>query len=177
MPRKRSWTIEQLRYAVGTSTSHRQVLQKIGLREAGGNYDQIKKYILEAGLSTGHFVGIPWNKGLRGIGKPFLPLEAILTKNNTYQSFKLKKRLFEAGLKNKYCEECGWAKVAEGGYLPLELDHINGDRHDNRLENLRVLCPNCHSLKPTHRGRMGRGKKKKTSRGGEIGKHATFKTS
>ncbi|MDE1988391.1 MAG: HNH endonuclease, partial [Patescibacteria group bacterium] len=37
--------------------------------------------------------------------------------------------------------------------LPLELDHINGDRHDNRLENLRILCPNCHSLKPTHRGR------------------------
>jgi len=39
------------------------------------------------------------------------------------------------------------------GYLPLELDHINGDHHDNRLENLRILCPNCHSLKPTHRGR------------------------
>ena len=46
------------------------------------------------------------------------------------------------------------------GYLPLELDHINGDRYDNRLENLRVLCPNCHSLTPTHRGRSGKGKKR-----------------
>ncbi|KKQ13143.1 MAG: hypothetical protein US27_C0015G0001, partial [Candidatus Moranbacteria bacterium GW2011_GWF1_36_78] len=48
---------------------------------------------------------------------------------------------------------CGWHKVSKDGRLPLELDHINGDSKDNRIKNLRVLCPNCHSLKPTHRGR------------------------
>ncbi|HKP51497.1 MAG TPA: HNH endonuclease [Chloroflexia bacterium] len=50
------------------------------------------------------------------------------------------------------CEECGWARRAVDGRLPLELHHMNGNRYDNRLENLIVLCPNCHSLKDNHRG-------------------------
>ncbi len=47
---------------------------------------------------------------------------------------------------------CGWNKTTKDGRLPLELDHINGDSRDNRLTNLQILCPNCHSLQPTHRG-------------------------
>ncbi|MEK7187665.1 MAG: HNH endonuclease [Patescibacteria group bacterium] len=150
---KRSWTKDQLKIAVKDSPSYRQVLSKLGLREAGGNYVQLKKYIREHNLDTVHFKGKAWNKGLTGIGRPRISLDSILIKNSSFQSFKLKKRLFSADLKKKKCEECGWAKMSEDGYLPLELDHINGDRHDNRLENLRVLCPNCHSLKPTHRGK------------------------
>ena len=109
--------------------------------------------IKEYKLNTAHFKGKGWNRGLRGIGRPRIPLEDILRKNSVFQSFKLKKRLFAVGLKLQHCEECNWAQKTEDGYLPLELDHINGDRHDNRIENLRILCPNCHSLKPTHRGR------------------------
>lgn len=152
--RKRSWSKKQLENAVKTSKSHRQVLAKLNLREAGGNYEQIKKYIKEYKLNTKHFTGKAWNKGLKGIGKPRIPLEKVLVKNSSFQSYKLKKRLFAAELKQKRCEECGWAKTTKDGYLPLELDHINGDRHDNRLENLRILCPNCHSLKPTYRSRV-----------------------
>jgi 5-methylcytosine-specific restriction endonuclease McrA len=125
----------------------------LGLRPTGGNYDQIKKYIRELNLDTKHFKGRAWNAGLKGIGQPRLLLDDILVKNSDFQSFKLKKRLFIAKLKPEYCEECGWAQKTVDGYLPLELDHINGDRHDNRLSNLRVLCPNCHSLKSTYRGR------------------------
>jgi 5-methylcytosine-specific restriction endonuclease McrA len=150
---KRSWTIQQLRNAAINSKSYRQVLKKLSLVPTGGNYDQLKKYIKENNINIGHFIGKAWNKGLRGIGKPRISLEKILVRNSSYQSFKLKKRLLKAGLKPGECEECGWKKVSEGGYLPLELDHVNGDRHDNRLINLRILCPNCHSLKPTHRGR------------------------
>jgi len=138
---------------VAASTSYRQVLSKLNLQEAGGNYEQVKKYILELGIKTGHFKGRAWNKGLKIKGVARIPLEKILVKNSSFQSFKLKKRLFAAKLKPMHCEECGWKKVTTDGYLPLELDHINGDRRDNRLENLRILCPNCHSLKPTHRGR------------------------
>ncbi len=152
--KKRTWTVEELKNAVKNSFSYRQVLAKLNLREAGGNYAQIKKYIKELELNTGHFKGRGWNLGMHGIGIPRIPLEKILVKNSTFQSFKLKKRLFMAEIKPQYCEECNWAKKTFDGYLPLELDHINGDRHDNRLENLRILCPNCHSLKPTHRGRI-----------------------
>lgn len=82
-----------------------------------------------------------------------IPLCKILVRGSDYQSHKLKNRLLKEGIKPKRCEECNWAKTSSDGRLPLELDHINGDKRDNRLKNLRVLCPNCHSLKPTHRGR------------------------
>lgn len=168
--RKRSWTEIQLKEAIKRSLSFRQVLYKLGLREAGGNYKQIKKYIKEYNLNISHFKGRGWSAGLKGIGKPRLSLEQILVKNSFFQSFKLKKRLFNVGLKPQKCEQCGWAKRTKNGYLPLELDHINGDHHDNRLENLRILCPNCHSLTLHHRGRAT-----KYRPGGEIGRHATLK--
>ncbi len=88
---------------------------------------------------------------------PVLPLEQVLRVGSRYQSFKLKKRLFLQGLKQPVCELCNWAQVAPDGRIPVELDHINGDHSDNRLENLRILCPNCHSLQPTHRG-LNKGK-------------------
>lgn len=157
--RKRSWTIEQLQEAVKTSTSYRQVLRKLRLREAGGNYEQLKKYVKELKLNIKHFTGIGWSKGLTGIGKIRIATKDILVKESYFQSYKLKKRLFIDGLKLPNCELCGWAEKAVDGRIPLELDHINGDRHDNRLENLRILCPNCHSLQPTHRGKNIKRKK------------------
>lgn len=151
--RKRKWTEKALKQAAKNSRSIRQVLNKIGLRQAGGNYSQIQKYFEIFKIDTRHFKGRAWNKGLKGIGKPRIPLNQILTKNSYFQSYKLKNRLIKEKLKPARCEECGWSEKSKEGRLPLELDHINGDSRDNRLENLRILCPNCHSLKPTHRGR------------------------
>ena len=160
MPRIRTWKNEDLAKAVKKSTSYRQALKKLKLKPTGGNYEQIKKYIKELDLDTKHFTGKIWNKGLKGFFyRPLIPLKDILIKNSSFQSYKLKKRLFGDRIKEEKCEECGWAKRTDDGYLPLELDHINGDHQDNRLENLRVLCPNCHSLKPTHRGRNKKVKK------------------
>jgi len=153
MPKTRSWTNEQLRYAVKTSRSYRAVIQKLGLIPAGGNYEQVKRTIEELGLSTEHLAGKQWNRGLRYEPARKIPLEELLVAGSRVQSFKLKNKLFRAGLKQPKCEMCGWRRQSIDGRIPLELDHINGDRHDNRLSNLRVLCPNCHSLQPTHRGK------------------------
>src|SRR3989344_5629735 len=142
--RKRTWEINQLKNAVKKSVSFGGVLRSLGLKDAGGNHAQIKKYVGELHLNTSHFKGRAWNKGLKGVYRRRIPLEKILVKDSGYHSFKLKRRLFEEGLKSPRCEECGWAKKSDGGYLPLELDHINGNRMDNRLINLRILCPNCH---------------------------------
>jgi len=158
MNRIRKWTKEQLERAVIKSKSYRNVIKLLGLQPAGGNYDQIKKYIREYGFSIQHFTGKAWNRGKKFGFRPLIKLENILVKNSTYQSFKLKRRLFLAKLKEPRCEECGWAKMSKDGRVPLELDHVNGDRHDNRINNLKVLCPNCHSLQSTHRGRNRRRK-------------------
>lgn len=148
-----SWSERELRKAVKRARSIRQVISFLGLVPAGGNYVQVQKYIKKYGIPTSHFLGMGWRKGTHCAVVEGAPLHDILVRNSSYQSFKLKRRLFAAGLKRPRCEECGWAKRSDDGRLPLELDHANGDSSDNRIENLRVLCPNCHSLKPTHRGR------------------------
>ena len=153
MFKKRSWSEAQLKNAVKNSKSYRNVIKLLGLVPTGGNYDQVKKYIKQYNLSITHFTGKLWSKGLKLPFRPTTDLKEILVKESTFQSFQLKKRLFSAKLKKPKCEECGWAKMSIDGRVPLELDHINGNRHDNRLENLRILCPNCHSLQTTHRGK------------------------
>lgn len=151
--RAKSWNDEQLVVAVQQVKSYRAVIIRLGLIPAGGNYEHVKRRVEELGLSTAHFTGIGWNVGLTFIPRPATPIHMLLVKGKHTQSSHLKKRLFKEGLKRPKCELCGWAKQAEDGRVPVELDHINGDHHDNRLNNLRILCPNCHSLQPTHRGK------------------------
>lgn len=151
--KNKSWTLSQLKDAVASSTSYRMTIQKIGLVPAGGNYVHIKRIITENEFSTDHFTGKGWNVGLKFIPKEGIKLSEILQVNRPYQSYKLKIRLFNEHLKKEECEICGWHQMSADGRIPVELDHINGDRNDNRLKNLRILCPNCHSLQLTHRGK------------------------
>ena len=158
---KRTWSDDDLKIAVKNSFSVRGVIQKLHLVPAGGNYQQVNAAISLNKLNTKHFTGQAWRKGrLFGI-EPRIPLDKILVKESNFQSFKLKKRLFVEGLKKPACEMCGWAERSEDGRIPVELDHVNGDHYDNRIENLRILCPNCHSLQPTHRGRNQKRRVKK----------------
>lgn len=149
----KKWTKEQLEKAVCESTSIRQVLSKLGLKEAGGNYKQIQKFILSYEIDNSHFTGRLWSKGKKLEGKPRIPINKILIEDSNYQSYKLKRRLFNLGLKIQKCEECGWAVTTDDGRIPLEIHHRNGDSKDNRLDNLEILCPNCHSLKLNYRGK------------------------
>lgn len=169
MPKSRKWNLEELENAVKKSYSIRQVIESLGLVPAGGNYQQVKRTIKELNLSTEHFTGQGWRKGKSFSFKPRKSLKEILVKGSNFQSFKLRNRLFKEGLKKPKCELCGWAERSIDGRIPVELDHVNGDKYDNRIKNLRILCPNCHSLQPTHRGRNIK------SRDGGIGRHAALK--
>lgn len=171
MGRASNWDIDDLEKAASEATSIRQVIFKLGLVPAGGNYQQVKTALEKHNIDTGHFTGKGWRKDQKFSFTPKIELRKILTKHSTFQSFKLKKRLFIEKLKEPKCELCGWAEIAQDGRIPVELDHINGDRYDNRLENLRILCPNCHSLQQTHRGMNQK------RRGGGVGRHATLKMS
>jgi hypothetical protein len=169
--KSKTWTELQLREATSRSRSLRQILQFLHLQEAGGNYEQIKKYLRIYNIDTNHLKGRGWNKGLKRSFIPTLKIQEILVENSTFQSYKLRNRLFKENIKKQRCELCGWAKISEDGRIPLELDHINGNKHDNRLENLRILCPNCHSLQATHRGLNS-----SIRAGGGIGRRARLKS-
>ena len=149
---KDRYTKKDLIEAVKTSQSKRQVLIKLGLAPAGGNYETLNKNIAKYGLDTSHFLGQCWREGQKGPLQEPEPLKTILVKNRHFTSSRLRKRLISEGLKSRKCEHCGrvtWQKQP----IPLELNHINGNKWDNRLENLEILCPNCHALTPNYRGK------------------------
>lgn len=141
--------------AVKKSRSYRQVIFELKLIPAGGNYNHIMRRVRELRLDTTHFRGKGWNKGWTfDPRKPKTPISKWLVKGSTVQSNTLKRRLLQESIKLPVCELCGWSEKSADGRIPIELDHVNGQKTDNRVENLRILCPNCHSLQPTHRGKI-----------------------
>jgi hypothetical protein len=110
----------------------------------------ISAYIKRLSCDTSHFTGQSWARGqVRDAWRQTIPLDEILVEDSTYKSSaNLRRRLIKAGLKEPRCERCSLDSWM-GEPLPSALDHINGDHTDNRLENLRILCPNCHALTDT----------------------------
>ena len=144
-----------MKEALETSRSIRQALIKVGMKPEGANYTTIYKIIKEMNIDTSHMTGQGWNRGdIMGLSLfNTIPLEEILVKNSTYTNTQnLKKRIIAAGLKMRICEMCG-LKTWNGREISLELNHVNGDRFDHRLENLQLLCPNCHAQTENYRGK------------------------
>jgi 5-methylcytosine-specific restriction endonuclease McrA len=150
--RIRSWTDDQLRHAVAQSFSIAQVLRALGLRAAGGNYIHVKEQVRLLGLDTSHLTGQAHWRGKKQPRAPRVPLEDILRRGTAFQSHKLRRRLIAAGAFEPKCSNCG-SREWLGRPIPLELDHVDGDRMNNELSNLRLMCPNCHALTPTYRGK------------------------
>lgn len=154
--RARRWTDDQLRAAVPQSRSVYEVFRRLGLRVGGGQHGTIKRRIRELGLDTSHFTGRAWNRGGSGYRiRPRWTLEQILVPLSPYGggSAALKRRLLKERVLVNRCAICGSPPEWHGAPLILRLDHVNGDRRDHRLENLRLLCPNCDSQTPTYCGR------------------------
>ncbi len=146
------YNILQLKEACALSTSYRQVLLKLGLIEAGGNYTSIKKMIKSNDIDISHFTHRGWNKGLKFIPKKPQPLQNLLVQGSNYQSHKLRIRLIKESYFEHKCYNCH-NRTWMGKPIPLELEHIDGDPANNSIDNLTLLCPNCHALTPTFRRR------------------------
>ena len=146
----RKYTQEQLVEAVKTSTSIAEKLSRLGVAPHGGNYVVFRRAVKHFELDNSHFTGHFWNKGKTFGSKQ--PLSRYLNNEIQISSFKLKNRLLTENIFTRKCFSCERTKWLNHP-IPLELDHINGNHSDNRLFNLRLLCPNCHALTPTYRGK------------------------
>lgn len=93
---------------------------------------------------------------LTGLKRHRLSFDEILVAGSTYSRTDLKRRLYDAGLKERRCELCGQDEEWRGLQMSLILDHANGVPDDNRIENLRIVCPNCAATLDTHCGRKNR---------------------
>ena len=135
-----------------TSRSWAGVLRYLGLKVGGGTQFYMRKLAVKLNLDVSHMTGQGWN--LDGVGSPEgKPLSEILVESSTYSNTnRLKKRLIREGIKEHRCEVC---KLTEwmGSPIPIRLDHINGHRDDYRLENLRIICPNCDAQTETYCGK------------------------
>lgn len=148
----RDCTDNEIGDAISMSRSLADVLRKLGVRP-GGNQARLRARIQQAGLDVSHFVGQGWRRGVRVPVIAPTPLIEVLVKGSPARSTSdLRKRLIAEGLKGYRCERCSLTAWNDRP-IPLELDHANGIRDDNRLENLRILCPNCHAQTETYRGR------------------------
>lgn len=161
MNRKRKYTDEDLLKAVTNSFSIRSVLEKLGKsRQGGGNYDQIKRDIERLKVDSSHFTGRGHLKGKTCQWSKKDNLGEILVENSTYTNRTcLKNRLLKEGLIKNECCLCNQKGEWNGKKLVMVFDHINGVNNDNRIENLRMICPNCNSQQETFAGRNRKNKK------------------
>jgi hypothetical protein len=151
----RAYDEEGARRAVETSQSYAEALRKLGLGANGGNHRLFRRYVDEVWrIPTEHFD--PRSAQRRGLQNLTTPLEDVLVEGSSYSRTDLKRRLFETGIKTRECELCGQGEVWRGAQMSMILDHINGVPNDNRLDNLRVVCPNCAATFETHCGRKNR---------------------
>jgi hypothetical protein len=157
VPRPRSFTPDELRAAVAGARSFSDALRRLGLRPAGGNFGTLHKYCALWDVSTDHFdQAAVIREHLERRRAAATPLAEIMVRHSTYHRGHLKRRLFAEGIKERRCELCGQDEQWQGRRMALILDHVNGDGDDHRLENLRVLCPNCAATLETHCGKKNR---------------------
>jgi endogenous inhibitor of DNA gyrase (YacG/DUF329 family) len=174
MARKRTSPIwdcptDQFRELVSKAKSISEVLRFFGLQNHGSNSETLKTRLTQEKIEYGHLL----NHSQTGI-RSKIPLSQILVQGSTYARGHLKKRLLNEGLLKNECTLCGALPIWQDRPLVLILDHINGVNNDNRLTNLRLVCPNCNSQLPTFAGRAARQYEKQNcpTCGKSIGRHA-----
>lgn len=142
----RNFSKEELQQFVLDSISFRELAGKLGyVKDGGGTITSLHKMCEEYGFDTSHFKGQSWNKENYDY--------SLFTKDSIKKNgITTLKPLIK--LRGRKCECCGLEEWLDQP-INLEIHHINGDRTDNSLENLQLLCPNCHSYTDNWRGRKG----------------------
>jgi len=152
---------ENLKNTITQSRTYSEVLKRLGIRAAGGNFNTLKKYIKKYEIDITHFEAYKVrNEKLSEFRKNFVKkdIQDYLVEGSDYNRGHLKERLYSEKIKERKCEICGQGEEWNGKKMSLILDHINGIWNDNRIENLRIVCPNCNATLETHCGKQ---KKKK----------------
>lgn len=143
---------EKLRELVARSTSVNEVVRQLGINPVGGNHAHISRRIAALRIDTSHFLQRPPRRPKGALGDR---LTLGSPSDGRVPGERLRRELLRQGVKDE-CAECGNEGEWLGEPLRLEVDHTNGDWWDNRRENLRLLCPNCHAATDTYRGRKRR---------------------
>ena len=150
-----TYTREALAAAVASSETVAGVLRQLGIKPAGGSHFYISRRIRELGLDTSHFLGAGHNRGKPGKRKSAEDILCVLPEGSIRtQGTRLRRAMIESNVPHT-CAECGIEPEWRGRPLTLAIDHVNGDWRDNRLGNLRFLCPNCHAQTSTWCRRKG----------------------
>lgn len=146
MNSKVKYSRELLEELVQSSLSVAEVIRKLGLKQAGGNHSHITRRIVKYGIDSSHFMGSVARANTRH--KPNkLEASKILIGNRLNgrreSAFRLRRALVDSGIPEQCA--CGLKTEWNGKKLVLQVDHKDGDFSNNRIENLRFICPNCHS--------------------------------
>jgi hypothetical protein len=152
---RRKYTKEEFINAWNSYESIEEAIRQLDLSPYGSTYNTMNDTANELGLTRKHMTGQGWNVGDKFglIKRNTIPLDEILIEDSTYSNGAgLKKKLFAAGLFERKCYRCN-LKEWMGEPIPIQLEHINGVHNDNRIDNLTLLCPNCHAQTPTYCGK------------------------
>lgn len=155
----RKYDKEWLQELCQSSYSYAEVLKKAGRKQGGGTQATLKKKIDEFQIDISHFTGQRWYDtpgkqcNLTGQNKEKYSLEEVFRKNSPVTQKVLRGYIERYSILEYKCQFCGCDGKWQNGVISLEIDHVNGDNTDNEINNLRYLCPNCHALTITYRGR------------------------
>jgi len=140
----RTWEDGELVAAVQSSSNLSEAITKLGLRPAGGNFLSLNKHIRRLGIPTSHFQGVTVPAPKR------LTFAEVFKEHSSVCGAALRRFTLRHKVIPFICKGCGNRGFHNGKPLTLQLDHVNGVYNDNRIGNLRFLCPNCHSQTSTY---------------------------
>ena len=168
---KYDWNKEKIEEAIKISTSYSETLRNLGIPTQGNNADTLKKYIEEYSLDISHFT---FGKSKDFSNLKYISASEYLGTDKFIATSKLKLKLLKEGIKENKCEICGITKW-NGKPLVMQLHHIDGNNKNNSLDNLQMLCPNCHSQTENYCG-LANEKKHNYCKdcGKEITENATY---